>query len=78
MLSVYPYASGSLYIAGRAVTASFAGTVRFISNVPSASLAQTVLNPESGSRGKGVCLLTTEQYTILSSNPDSIEICNFT
>lgn len=76
MLSVYPYASGSLYTASYATTASFANNVRLISYVTSASRADTVLEPTSGSRGKSVCLLTRAQYDILIAT-NVFETCNF-
>lgn len=76
MLSVYPFASGSLYVAGHAVTASYADGVRLIKYVTSASKADTVLFPESGSRGKGVCLLTSEQYLTMVAT-GRVENCQF-
>lgn len=76
MLSVYPYASGSLYVAGHAITASFANSVRLIKSVTSASTATTVLFPESGSRGTSVCLLTTEQYLLMVAT-GRVENCQF-
>lgn len=76
MLSVYPFASGSLYTASYAVTSSFAHNVRFIQYTISSSVADMILYPESGSPGKSVCLLTTEQYLIMSST-GRVENCNF-
>lgn len=74
MLTIYPYGSGSLYTASYATTASFASTVQLISYVTSASNADTVLFPESGSRGKSTCLLTLDQYNILVST-GQMEVC---
>jgi hypothetical protein len=76
MLSVYPYASGSLYVAGYVTTASFADGVQFIKYVTSASTAAVVLFPESGSRGTSACLLTTEQYQFMIST-GRMENCTF-
>jgi len=76
VLSVYPYASGSSYIAGHAITSSYASNVSYIANVESASFAQTVLYPRSGSRGKSVCLLTQTQYLEMVST-GKMEVCNF-
>lgn len=76
MLSVYPFASGSLYTAGYAVTASQADNVRLIRYVTSASTANTVLFPETGPRGKGVCLLTPEQYQLMVATGRA-ESCSF-
>jgi hypothetical protein len=76
MLSVYPFASGSLYIAGYAITASHASNVGLINYVVSASTAATVLFPQSGSRGKGVCLLTTQQYELMVAT-GRVESCSF-
>lgn len=76
MLSVYPYASGSLYIAGHTTTASFAPGAQLIRAVTSASNADVVLFPVQGDRGKSVCLLTTEQYNTLVAT-GKFEICNF-
>jgi hypothetical protein len=76
MLTVYPYGSGSLYTTSFATTASFANRVKFISYVTSASNADTVLFPESGSRGKGVCLLTTAQYQLMIAT-GRVERCEF-
>lgn len=76
MRSVYPYASGSLYTASYATTASFANRVSFIQYVTSASNAQTILFPESGSQGRGICLLTTEQYLLMVAT-GRVERCDF-
>ena len=75
MITVYPYASGSFYTASHAITSSIATNVRLISYVTSASNAATVLFPQSGSRGKSVCLLTTSQYNTLVAT-GQFEICN--
>jgi len=75
MLSVYPFGSSSLYTASYAITSSFANRVALITYVTSASIANTVLFPESGSRGKSICLLTTEQYLLMSSS-GKFETCN--
>lgn len=77
MLYVYPYASGSLYSASFAVTASHAVSASLISYVFTSSLAGTVLNPRSGSNGKDTCLITYEQYLEMISNPTLIEQCSF-
>jgi hypothetical protein len=76
MLSVYPFGSGSLYNAAYAITASHAVSASFIKYVVSASNAATVLYPQSGSRGKSVCLLTKEQYEEMIAL-NKMEICNF-
>lgn len=76
MLSVYPFASGSLYTASFAVSSSFATSASLISYVSTASIADTVLFPQSGSRGKSVCLITFEQYQLLVSSSTLIEQCN--
>ncbi len=76
MLSVYPFGSGSLYNAAYAITASYAVSASFIKYVVSASNAATVLYPQSGSRGTGVCLLTTAQYEEMITF-NKMEICNF-
>jgi hypothetical protein len=75
MLSVYPFASGSLYTASYAISASYAASANFIQYVLSASNAATVLFPQSGSRGKSVCLITTDQYNTLIATSGS-EVCN--
>jgi hypothetical protein len=72
----YPFASGSLYTASYAVSSSYAIESQFINYVLTATTASSVINQVSGSRGAGVCLLTTEQYLLLSSNGD-FEICDF-
>lgn len=77
MLQVYPFGSGSFYTASYAVTASFAGGAAFIATVYTASKAAVVLEPTPGSRGKGVCLLTTEQYQRMLANPSLLENCDF-
>lgn len=76
MLSVYPHGSGSLYTATYATTSSYASSVKYIRYVMSASLAQQVLYPESGSTGKSVCILTTEQYKTLVAT-GKYETCKF-
>lgn len=78
MLSIYPFGSGSLYSASFAVTASHAISASLISYVVTASSAGAVLNPQSGSSGKGVCLITYEQYLLLVSDSTKyFEICDF-
>lgn len=79
MLSVYPFGSGSLYTASYAISASCAVSASFIRSVVSASTAGTVLYPQSGSRGKGVCIITSAQYLSLQAGSGSgyVEICNF-
>lgn len=76
MRQIYPFASGSLYTASYAVTASYAPTASFITYVVTASNAATILYPQSGSRGKSICLLTTEQYEEMIAL-NKLEICNF-
>lgn len=76
MLAVYPYASGSLYTASYATTSSFANAAQFIAYVTSASTADTVLYPESGSQGKSICLLTINQFNTMVAT-GQVEICNF-
>lgn len=62
MLSVYPHGSGSLYIAQHAISSSHASSANYIAYVASASNADSVLYPISGSSGRGICLITTTQY----------------
>lgn len=76
MLSVYPFGSGSLYSASFAVTASYAQSASYIAYVVSASNASTVLFPQSGSRGKGICFLTQEQVDEMILL-NKLEICDF-
>lgn len=76
MQYLYPFGSGSLYRASYAVTASFATSASLLSYVFTASNAQSVLYPQSGSRGKGVCLLTPAQFTTLVAS-GQLETCNF-
>ena len=78
MLSVYPFGSGSLYTASYAVTASCAVSASFIKTVISASTAGTVLFPQSGSRGKSVCLISYAEYLALQAGSGSgyVEFCN--
>jgi hypothetical protein len=76
MLSVYPYGTGSAYRASYAITSSVASSASFIGYVLSASKAETVLFPESGSRGKSICLLTKEQYEEMIVT-GKMELCIF-
>lgn len=76
MITVYPFGSASLYTSSYAVTSSFATSASLISYVFTASNAATVLFPESGSRGKSVCLLTPAQFNTLVSL-GTLETCNF-
>ena len=78
MLSVYPFGSGSLYTASYAVTASHAISASFIKTVTSASTAGTVLFPQSGSRGKSVCIISAAEYAALQAGKIEgyVEICN--
>lgn len=77
MLTVYPFGSGSFYTASFAVSSSFAISASFVRYTLSSSKADIVLNPRSGSLGKSVCLLTTEQYLLLSGSSTRVEICDF-
>lgn len=76
MLSVYPYGSGSLYNAAYATSASYANKISYIEYVISSSTAGEMLYPQSGSRGKSICLLTTAQYLEMISD-GKMEICTF-
>jgi hypothetical protein len=81
-LYMYPFASGSLYVASYAVTSSYATSARLADTATSASTADLILTPRSGSLGTSICLLTTSQYQILSSSlelPTPLtETCVFT
>lgn len=77
MLSVYPYASGSFYTSSYAISSSYANSAQYIAYVNTASNAATVLNPRSGSRGKSICLISTDMYVLLQTNLSLIENCNF-
>lgn len=77
MLKIYPFGSGSFYTASHATTASFATSASLIANVTSASRAATILEPVSGSRGKGICLITYEQYLRMLADPSVLEVCRF-
>jgi uncharacterized membrane protein len=75
MLSVYPYAEGSLFTASYAASASVARTARIIYYATTASTATSMLAlPISGSRGKSACLLTFEQYQDMVA-ANKMEIC---
>jgi hypothetical protein len=78
MLSVYPFGSGSLYTASYAVSASCAVSASLIRTVVSASAAGIVLFPQSGSRGKSVCIITAAEYDTLRAQSASgyVEFCN--
>lgn len=76
MISVYPFASGSLYTASYAVSTSFATSASFVEYVFTASNAGTVLFPVSGPPGKGICLLTEAQFNYLFNN-NLAETCDF-
>lgn len=78
MLRIYPFGSGSFYTASYATTASFAPSASLISSVSTASLASTVFLPTSGSRGKGVCLISYEDYIRMQNDLTLLEVCNFT
>lgn len=77
MITVYPFASGSLYTSSFAVSSSYANSASFVSYALSSSVAQTVINPQSGSAGKNICLLTIEQYYLLSGSASRVENCIF-
>lgn len=77
MLKIYPFGSGSFYTASNAVTSSFATKASLIAAVFTASQASVVLEPTSGSRGKGVCLISYEDYQRMKSNFSLLEVCNF-
>lgn len=78
MITVYPFASGSLYTASYALTSSYAISGSLIAYTISASSAGMVQNPQSGSNGKNICLLTIEQYYLLSGSASRVETCIFT
>lgn len=78
MLKVYPFGSGSFYTASYAVTASFAPSASLIAYVTTASNAAQILEPRSGSVGKGICLISYEDYlTMQSGKPNVLEVCDF-
>lgn len=73
MIKVYPFASGSLYTASYAVTASYSSTATFLIGSISASTAEFVVNPESGSRGMpDICYIRYDQYLLLVSGSGSL------
>lgn len=75
MLTVYPYASSSLYTASYAISSSYAISASYIMYAVTASDAETVLNtPPRGPRGKSVCLLTLPQYYTMVST-GQMETC---
>lgn len=76
MISVYPFGTGSLYTASYAISASYATSASRVNYIISASTAATVINPRSGSRGDGICLLTTAQYFDMVNN-NKLETCVF-
>jgi len=78
MLKVYPFGSGSFYTASYATTSSHALSASFLAPVFTASRAGTVLQATSGSRGKGVCLISYEDYIRMQNNLTLLEVCNFT
>lgn len=77
MLRVYPFGSGSLYTASFATSASYAVSASAIGYVYSASSAATILYPQSGSRGKSVCLITGAEYLVMQANIglNYVEVC---
>ena len=78
MLQIYPYASGSFYTASFAISSSFATTAQGIDYVLTASIADTVINPTSGSAALiNICLITFEQYQALLQTTGNYEICTF-
>lgn len=77
MLSIYPFGSGSLYTASYASTASYAPSASLITYANSSSKATTVLNPQSGSNGKNVCLISYEDYLKLLLDSSKRETCTF-
>lgn len=79
MIKVYPFASGSEYTASFAVSSSYAVNVASAGYVYSASKADVVLSPVSGSSAAvNVCLITYNQYLEMLANPGTkYEQCNF-
>lgn len=78
VLQIYPYASGSFYTASFAISSSFATTAQDIDYVFTASIADTVINPTSGSPALiNICLITYEQYLALLETPGNYENCTF-
>lgn len=78
MKKVYPFASGSEYTSSYAVTASYASSVASVPYVNTASIADTVLNPRSGSAADvNICKLYYEDYLKLFTDPNAKEICIF-
>jgi hypothetical protein len=70
MIKVYPFASGSEFTASYAVTASYATSASSAGYVYTASVAEQVLYPQSGSDAAvNLCLITYQQYLELLDNP---------
>lgn len=79
MIKVYPFASGSEYTASFAISASHANTAHTAGYVYTASLANEVIFPTSGSAAAvNICRITYDQYLqILSGSGSVFEQCNF-
>jgi hypothetical protein len=76
MRQVYPFGDTSLYTASFAQTASYAEDVDRLVYVTSASVADTILEPEAGTRAtKRYCLISYNQYLTLLSSTNYVEVC---
>jgi hypothetical protein len=76
MRQVYPLGDTSLYTASFAQTSSYAKDVDRLVYVTSASKADVILEPENGtSASQRYCLITYQQYLLLSSSISYVEVC---
>ena len=78
MISVYPFASGSLYTASFALSSSHATVAEYLNYVHTASFAETGSFGPQGARGyPEVCTITYDQYLKLIADPTLKEVCVF-
>jgi hypothetical protein len=76
MKQVYPFGDTSLYTSSFAQTASFAQVADNLLYVTSASKADVILEPESGTPStKRYCLISYSEYLLLSSSVNYVEVC---
>lgn len=78
MINVFPFGTGSAVVNSFAITSSNATSAQRLAYVATASVAGTVLNPQTGTKASvNICLITYDQYVTLLNDPTKVENCNF-
>jgi hypothetical protein len=74
MKNVFPFSTGSAVTSSFATISTFSLNARTVESASYTETASLVLEPEQGDPGKGVCLVTLEQYFLMTSG-SHVENC---